>query len=403
MTAYSIWPYFLCMAVLLWLASLPAFKAADTPPNPKGERVSTLDGLRGLLALAVFFHHSAIYHTFLMDGAWADPPSRFYRMLGPCGVSLFFMITGYLFWSRMLKAAGKPNWIQLYVGRLFRIGPLYLFAAAVLVTIVFCKTGPHINVPPLQLAKDLLKWSTLGLSTPHLNGFAPTSTIIAGVTWTLEYEWRFYASLVITAFLARNAGMGLGFCLTGFVACLAWIGFRPETLSPVAVLNLVCAAFFFSGMICASLGQKGKLIKLPDTLASVLIIVLLGVLLTAFEFPYGVGPVVVSAAVFYFIISGCTVFGLLTSRPARRLGDISYGIYLLQGLVLYIVFSIPQARALALGSPEMHWALMLFCSVLLIVIATITHVYIERTGIDLGKRVAGMLGKRTAPAVATGV
>ncbi len=94
---YSVWPFFGCLAVLLALARLPVFTAVDTPPSPHFNRVATLDGLRGFLALAVFFHHAAIYHRFLLDGVWALPPSRFYALLGPVGVSVFFMITGYLF------------------------------------------------------------------------------------------------------------------------------------------------------------------------------------------------------------------------------------------------------------------------------------------------------------------
>ena len=53
-------------------------------------RVETLDGLRGFLALAVFFHHGALYHTFIQDGLWRPPPDRFYALLGPFGVALFF-------------------------------------------------------------------------------------------------------------------------------------------------------------------------------------------------------------------------------------------------------------------------------------------------------------------------
>ncbi len=378
------------MAILLAIAALPAFKAADTPPNPRGDRVSTLDGLRGFLALAVFFHHAAIYHAYLLNGSWNPPPSRFYAMLGPCGVSLFFMITGYLFWARMLKTGGKPNWIQLYTGRVFRIGPLYLFAVAIMLAIVFSKTGPHLQVPATQLIKELARWGMLGYSNPDVNGYAETWTITARVTWSLRFEWQFYASLLVTAFVARFRGADLRFTIVGLLACLG-VNVRYGALDEVG-LRSACAALFFAGMTCASLARRGFLWKVDDRLASVIVLVLLTITTTQFDLPYRAGPILLLAVVFFLITSGCTVFGLLSSRPARRLGDISYGIYLLQGLVLFLVFSLPQARALALSSPEMHWALMLLCAALLIVIATITHVWIERTGIDLGKRVSAALG-----------
>lgn len=39
------------------------------------------------------------------------------------------------------------------------------------------------------------------------------------------------------------------------------------------------------------------------------------------------------AGLFHLLTSGATLFGLIELRAARRLGNISYGIYLLQGLV----------------------------------------------------------------------
>ena len=126
-STYSIWPYFACTAFLLIICGSPLFKAADVPPNPGRARISTLDGLRGFLALGVFFHHAAIYHEYLLDQQWRLPPSRFYSLLGQVGVAMFFMITGYLFWSRVVTERGRLDWLQLYIGRVFRIGPLYLF------------------------------------------------------------------------------------------------------------------------------------------------------------------------------------------------------------------------------------------------------------------------------------
>ena len=52
---FSIWPYFVGMAVILSLASTPLLKWADTPPTTVPARVHTIDGLRGFLALGVVF------------------------------------------------------------------------------------------------------------------------------------------------------------------------------------------------------------------------------------------------------------------------------------------------------------------------------------------------------------
>ena len=55
------------------------------------------------------------------------------------------MITGYLFWSQMLKAKGRPNFLKLYVGRLFRIVPLYLVLALIVLGDVGFATHWRLN------------------------------------------------------------------------------------------------------------------------------------------------------------------------------------------------------------------------------------------------------------------
>lgn len=390
MSVYSIWPYFVCLVALLAIAATPILKLADTPPNPRGARLSALDGLRGFLALSVFFHHAAIYHDRLIDGSWKLPPSNFYTLLGQVGVAMFFMITGYLFWDRVVRTEGRPDWTSLYIGRVFRIGPLYLFATVTMLAIVFLHTGPHLNVTGTWLAEQIGRWLMLGfiLGPDDVNGFVGAAIVLTG-TWTLHYEWLFYLALPLIALAARNARTHLRFTLAGLVICLIYVALfvEPSTGAPPSV----CTLLFFIGMTCASLMRRGVNLTLPDSVASIVVIALLATVFTFFSTANRAVPVLLLGFTFYLIVSGCTVFGLLTSRPARRLGDISYGVYLLQGLIFTIAFSSEHVRALALASPVRHWVVVLGCAVTLIAVATITHVLVERTGIDLGKRVSDTL------------
>jgi peptidoglycan/LPS O-acetylase OafA/YrhL len=70
--------------------------------------VPELDGLRGLLATGVFFHHCAVHRAYQATGIWARPSSPFYAALGELSVVLFFLITGYLFWRRVLEGRQPP-------------------------------------------------------------------------------------------------------------------------------------------------------------------------------------------------------------------------------------------------------------------------------------------------------
>jgi peptidoglycan/LPS O-acetylase OafA/YrhL len=397
MNVHSIWPYFACMVFVLVIASTPLFKAADVPPNPRGLRISTLDGLRGFLALGVFFYHGTLYHDYLSDGRWVGA-SRFYSVLASAGVGTFFMITGYLFWSRVVAEKGRPDWLQLYIGRVFRIGPLYLFAVVSMLVIIFVRLGPHLNVPALQLVKELIRWFSLGFLGIHdINGYPQTYLLLAGVTWTLKFEWYFYISLPLLALAARSGRLHLPFAAGALMISLVYATIQPSASLPS---NAILVTLFLVGMTCGSLAHNSMTPKLAEPLGSVIVGILVCAVFISFDSSYTAGATVLLGCAFFLIASGCSFFGVLMSRPARRLGDVSYGIYLLHGLVLTLVFSVEWARELSLGSPLGHWSMILLCAVLLVLVATFTHVWVERTGIELGRRLGRALRRGKVRAAA---
>jgi peptidoglycan/LPS O-acetylase OafA/YrhL len=76
-------------------------------PPPQG-RFVTLDGLRGCLAFLVFLSHAALWFFFVKTGRWEVPPSAMYTHFGQASVIMFFMITGMLFFSKLLRARVHP-------------------------------------------------------------------------------------------------------------------------------------------------------------------------------------------------------------------------------------------------------------------------------------------------------
>jgi peptidoglycan/LPS O-acetylase OafA/YrhL len=98
------------------------------------KRASGLDLLRAIAIAWVM-----LFHSFIIDG-WHEP---FVGMEsnGWMGVDLFFVLSGYLIGSQLLKplSAGQPlSLIDFYLRRAFRILPvffvvlaLYFFVAAV--------------------------------------------------------------------------------------------------------------------------------------------------------------------------------------------------------------------------------------------------------------------------------
>ena len=400
MDVYSLWPGLACLGLVIALAATPAFRAIDPPGEASvgTGRLATLDGLRGLLALGVFFAHASVYHLFLLDGRWWTP-SVAYGLLGQGGVSLFFMVTGFLFWSRLIREGGRPDWVALYVVRLFRIGPVYYIAIGGMLLGTAVETGFQLVVDLPTLALELLAWSAMGVSAAPVNGFGAW-LLLAGVTWSLRYEWFFYASLLPLSWFARAPGRHLpcAMILVCGSAGLAVLEPAPGTGLP---RESVCALLFSLGMLTASLQATGyaagTIWRLSDGVASLVIVAVLGVFPEAFPDAYNVAPALALGVVFHLIAGGCSMFGLLRTRPLRRLGDISYGIYLLQGLALAVVMRPAPLRAVALSSPAGHWAMVAAACVLLVVMAAVVHVVVERPGIRLGRRVVRDWLRRTSP------
>jgi peptidoglycan/LPS O-acetylase OafA/YrhL len=379
---YSSLPCVVTTALLLGLASTPLLRSADAPPTDLAVRVGTIDGLRGLLALAVFFHHAAIWHQYIIIGEWRPPPSRFYANLGPAGVSMFFMITGYLFWSQMLKTRGRPNFLKLYVGRLFRIVPLYLVLALIVLISVGFATHWRLNESPFSVSNEVARWLAGGvLDVPDVNAYH-ASLISASVTWSLSYEWMFYASLIVTAFFARNPLAGFLLPLVGLITVilLFYCGYR--------LFEAKIALLFSVGMIAAAVREplaSAALNGIPQWALSAVTIGAAALAVMGFDGMYGVAPELLLGVGFLLIVSGATLFGLLLTRPARRLGDISYGIYLLQGPVLLLAFSFPALRVASAASPAVHWSLAVIAAAALTAFATLTHSLVERPGIQAGR------------------
>jgi peptidoglycan/LPS O-acetylase OafA/YrhL len=385
--------YFALLALSMAFINLPLFRRLDATPGTT-LRYGTLDGLRGFLALSVFAFHLIVTREFLVTDVWQPPHSRFYRLLGPLGVSLFFMITGFLFWSKLLAVRGRGRWRELYLGRLFRIAPMYLFAVLGMLLVVYARTGFELRAPLGASIIAIAQWLALGIGNfqPDVNGAAATH-VLAGVTWTISYEWAFYASLLGTAFFARNAGH-LAFVVVALVLAIA---------GKVLLASEMCgfAALFSSGMLVASLLHAGRVFRFSDAVGSSLGLGCLTAIFLAAWFSdriqgYGTPALLAFGVFFYLVASGTTLFGLFTTRAAQRLGNISYSVYLLQGLALVAVYWNEPLRSTALSGPGAFWLLGGACGILLVSASALTYVCVELPGIRLGRECM----KRRSPAPA---
>lgn len=362
------------------MAVVPNFwgKYLDEDVDKNQKRWATVDGLRGWLALAVVIHHCVINFEFQNTGVWQLPNSNYYTMLGQAGVSIFFMITAFLFWGKIIDAKDSINWWDIYIGRIFRIVPLYWVTIFLMLVILAAKTGFKLNVPINELLEQLFKWILPGTvyNKPAINGYQHTNFLTAGVTWTLYYEWLFYLSLPALSALSIKKSP---------------FGFLPLSIFLIMVVSndlyKYLIAMFTVGMLVAAMVRQFPLAIGDGWLKSCLALVLLSLTLIRRETSYEWTSVIALGTFFALVASGASIFGLLKTKAAHRLGAISYGIYLLQGPVIAVIFSNYFLRQFSHQRAENFWISSMFTAIALIVVASISYLCVEKPSMKMGKMI----------------
>lgn len=366
------WPILVTFVVLLLSAWLLA-KRFQLPERPG--RFASIDGLRGYLAFGVFVHHGAIWFEYLRTQVWRTPLTPAYANLGNASVALFFMITAFLFWTKLLQGrATKIDWFKLFASRVLRLQVLYYCVVAVMLLIVAVLTSFQLQVPVFSLCKTLFRWAT-NTGAPDINGLEKTLLITAAVTWTLTYEWMFYLSLPIMALT-----LGIRVPWKYIIGTLI-------ILSVVIYLRQPALIFFrpfFGGILAATLANNNLISRVSrGKPASVLAAVLLFIAIAYFPSSYEIIPLVLLTVVFIIIVGGNTLFGLLEWSPSIYIGQLTYSIYLLHGLILFVIFrfilGFEQAAALSFTQ---HWLIMWCCIPVILLICTISFHWIELPGIN---------------------
>lgn len=322
-TALVVTVYLLSMFVL---SKVFAYTSIATP-HAHG-RSSPLDALRGILATAVVCHHMVITYFWKTDGAWVPPQSDVLCNLGYVPVSLFFMITGFLFFGKIYQRT--PDWVDILTSRVLRIMPLYL-AVMIAVLILSMVEAHFAPVSFAQLLKEMLKW--LAFSGGPFFGFPDSNLITAGAHWTLRYEWLFYLSLPALATVCNRKFYGKYTVISVLVVALTMAGMV------VGIIRPVMALLFIAGFIPVWVKRhRPEWLDILNTRLMAAIAVVM--IIDAMALPSFTALQVVTLAVpFLIMASGNDLFGLLAGKGLKALGEISYSLYLTHGIVLYLAFT----------------------------------------------------------------
>lgn len=368
-------PAIACLLMAIATASL-LVKRFGSPPALG--RYATIDGLRGYLAFFVFLHHSCIWYFYLRTGQWQVPPSNLYTHFGQSSVLVFFMITGFLFFSKLIDGKKRSiDWGKLFVSRFLRLAPLYLFVMLLLFTVVAWLSSGTLNEPAPKLLNEAIKWLSFTIpGAPNLNGIQRTWIIVAGVTWSLPYEWLFYCSLPLLALTIRVMPP-FRYIALSIVSIAALVLLDPQFQY---LKQMTVPLLSFSGGIAAAFAVRSDSFRrfAVQKIASLILLGCVVLAVAAYPSISGPAPLLLLAAAFILIAGGNTLFGILVSPVSRTLGEMAYSIYLLHGITLFVVFNFMLGITAASElTPLTHWLLMAAITPVLVAVSFVTFRLIE--------------------------
>jgi peptidoglycan/LPS O-acetylase OafA/YrhL len=168
---------------------------------PGAQHVPELDGIRGLAILLVLVWHYAVDQTW---GSWIARVG----MLTWSGVDLFFVLSGFLLGSILIRyRGGERFYAAFYARRACRIVPLYALLLLLYVLSAASLRDPANPGHAWLFGNAMPLWTYATFTQNLAMAFANTSGAhFLGITWSLAVEEQFYLVLpLLIAFAPLRA------------------------------------------------------------------------------------------------------------------------------------------------------------------------------------------------------
>lgn len=352
-----------------------------TKSRSEVRKYETIDGLRGFLAIGVFIHHSSIWYNYIHIGVWEAPDSTIYNQAGQTSVCFFFMITSFLFVSKLITSEANITWKKFFIARALRLMPMYYFSVFIILVTVLCVTSWKLNVGIFDFITSISRWLLFGIATVgSINNVEYTNIINAGIVWTLPFEWLFYFSLPILGLILLKNKPALLYIVISIIFSGIVLYYLPQSQK-----HYIHA--FLIGAIAPFIIKYSKIFRNASPILITLLIVLCIILIGQFRTVESIICKLLIGIIFTCIAVGNSIFGTLKNSTIKLLGDISYSTYLIHGIILFYVFycGFGIEAAKGLGVIE-FWVIIFFTTPLVVIISYLTFNYIEKPALEYSKK-----------------
>ncbi len=283
-------------------------------------RIKAFDGLRGLAVLMVVVSHVSSYHA---------------ELLGPAGVAIFFVLSGFLISSLLLAERdrfGRVSMSDFYARRGLRLFPALVLVVVLTPILLWLVHDPRLHTIVPGLLTTLLYVQDFDSATGHFSVLAHA--------WSLSVEEQFYFlwPLLLGLIIARTRGdrsritrvvggiwlVALVWHVTAIVlVSYDWTYYSPDSN----------AVFLFTGCLLATAVRSMGRIEVPFPVAAGALAVVCLAPLVLTRIPEAdwrpatllMVPVVLASAP---LVLGAARLKVLENPVLRWFGTISYGVYL---------------------------------------------------------------------------
>ena len=295
-----------------------------------------LDGWRGIAILLVLFDHV----TMAIRGAYPAP----WTQLGQHGVTIFFVLSGYLITARLVEA--PINLKSFYTRRFFRLMPAAWTFLAVL-WLLSRATGKPLTTPA-EIASCVFFYRNM----TTVGGWG-----LAGHSWSLSLEEQFYLvwpCCLLLAGTTRSRWIAAGgACAVAIYRWHFWAHYNrfgqnieSQVRADALLVGCLLALLLADAGMRTRLSRAMRLLTLPAVIA----------LPVCFAVFHELPPLIESASIAVLIgavvlrpeASGAHVLGV---APLAWLGRISYSVYLWQELFVHMTRGPAALPLLCIGLP----------------------------------------------------
>ena len=346
--------------------------------SSSGQHFEKLDHLRFLAALIVLFWHGLHYQKIVPTSY--VPSFPFFSLLeeGHTGVSLFMVLSGYIFWQ--LCRLNKINYAGFIYNRFVRIAPLFL-----IYTLLMFRVS---DVDPVKLFVSI---------------FGLLGHTLMGVSWTVIVEFQFYLAFPFILLFTQKYGFRYIFGLL-FLAFIIRAGFwitrgQIQDISYWTIFGRI-DQFLVGILICEAVNRWSKSNILKGLAVGIFISCVYGFHLFNkaggfYDMPTypSPNPIWIAMPIFEALMWGALVFLYLASKfelPTNLgkvlswCGTISFSIYFTHFFVIEVFAVIAnKANINIVGAWQAGLAILFVLLPVVIGLSSMTYLLIEKPFLGL--------------------